>query len=189
MTGCAGRVGSAGRWGLPLLLAASIAVAVAAGCGGDSSAEGPVLGADTTMKTVDSLTRAGFVAHVNGLCRKAWLILRQNFVEYSGTLPRRMPLAHRYANAVRLSYLAGVDFHIFDMIYRLGAPPGEEGEAEELIGILQIGVERGLHGPRLHSKAEVARLFARFNPIARRYGLDECVAAGGRLPSVAMAGP
>ncbi len=172
------------------LIAALVVLVVAAtmtiGCGGDSGAtdsqdhEFSVL-ADTTV-TTGSLPKGAFIAQVNDLCRRKWQVILHNFVLYSGWLNPRWSKERRFANAVRLSYMAGVDFHIFDDIFRLGAPVGEQRDVENVIGPMQEAVERGQRQVRITSNAQLEALFDNYNQAARRYGLNECLVEGQHLP-------
>lgn len=176
------------KW-LAALLVVIAAVAIGSGCGGDDSetAEGSgfkVL-ASTTVTTGSLPTKARFVARVNQICRNGWKVILQNFREYSGWQSPRMSEEERFAKSVRLSYLAGVDFHIFDEIYNLGAPEGEEKNAEDIIGTMQIAVERGQRVVSVPTTDELVALFADYNEIAREYGLDECLIEDSHLPKTA----
>lgn len=164
--------------------------AAAAGCGG-SGGENEVEGypgfevvARTVVTTADPpLAKGRFLAEVAAICRRAWPTVEENFAEYSGW-QREDGLggAELYATSARDSYLAGVDFHIFDEIYNLGGPEGEEEEVEEIIGAMQTAVELGQRRVRVESPAELRALFADYNRLARAYGLDGCLVAGGNLP-------
>jgi hypothetical protein len=170
----------------PIVALAVVAIA-ASGCGGadsDNERQGFVVKADTTVTTA-SLTKAQFVAHVNDVCRRRWPVILQNFVEYSGSLSPRWSEEKRFANAARLSFMAGVDFHIFDQIYKLGAPSGEEHNVEAVIGAMQEAVERGERQVRIISPVELQALFGKYNEIALHYGLGECSVSGAHLPVLA----
>lgn len=69
-------------------------------------------------------------------------------------------------------FLPAIQFQ-FDAFFRMGAPAGEEGEVEELIGTMQYAIETG-QAETVASGNELAKLFARFNQLARDYGVDRC---------------
>lgn len=171
----------------PAAVAAVVAaVAIGGGCGGDSAetAEGGgfKVQASTTVTTGSLPTKARFVARVNQICRKAWKLILRNFSRYSSWQSPRMSEADVFAKTVRLTYLASVDFYIFDPIYRMGAPKGEERAAEDVIGTMQIAVERGQRVVRVPTTEKLLALFADYNEVARDYGLDECLVEGPHLP-------
>jgi hypothetical protein len=170
-----------------MLIAWVVTPAALAGCGGDSggaSAEGGhaySVEADTTVTTAN-IAKARFIPRVNKICRQAWVVILSNFTEYSETQDPKLSKRARFAEAVQLSLMAGIDFHIFDLIYRLGAPPGEERETEKIIGSMQSAVEQGEKRlVPISSVAQVAALFGDYNQRARRYGLDDCLVDNARL--------
>ncbi|HET8863447.1 MAG TPA: hypothetical protein VFM94_09380 [Solirubrobacterales bacterium] len=173
-------------------LAAAIAVALVAlaGCGGDgeggSSGEedqGFTVRASTTM-TTGKLPKAKFVRQVNKICRESWVTIRENFIDYSGWGDQGTDERKRIEPVIRLSLMAGIDFHIFDNIHFLGAPKGEERDIEEIIGPLQEAVERGQRLGPLHSFAEVEELFSDYNRQASRYGLEDCLVDRSELNKI-----
>jgi hypothetical protein len=173
------------------LLAAAMAFGAAvAGCGGDngdataSDDQGYSVEADTTMTTAN-LDKAQFVSRVNKICRKSWPIVVHNFAEYSETQDPRFSKKARFAQALHLSLLAGIDFYIFDGIYNLGAPPGQERQVEEIIGPFQSAVERGQKElVPLSSRAQAVALFDDYNQRARQYGLTDCLVDKERLQEI-----
>jgi hypothetical protein len=164
-----------------LVVLAAVSSAVV-GCGGNASGDEDQtysVVADTTMTTA-SIAKAQYIPQVNKICRQAWAIIHHNFKEYSGWHETKHPTEavkkKRFVNAVRLSLLAGIDFHIFDGIYRLGAPKGEERRLEEIIGPLQSAVERGQKNlAPISSVAKLATLFGEYNKRARQYGFADCL--------------
>lgn len=160
------------------------------GCGGsggdDSTPEDRdiALRADTTMTTKPSLTKAKFLAHVNDLCRRKWRFIlrayRQTAVVTARLHPQTTEL-QQYTRGVRFSYFPSIDFHIFDEVQRLGAPPGENHAIEDVIGTMQVSVERG-ERMRMTSPAQVEALFDGYNRRASRYGLSACLVSGAHLP-------
>jgi hypothetical protein len=176
-----------------LVVAVVAAIAVAAvGCGGsaggDSSAhdghEFSVEG-NTTATISASLTKAKFVAHVNSLCKRKWPFILHAFREYRGDLGTsepRLSNTQRFVKATRLAYFASIGFHIFDEAHRLGAAPGQKRAVEEVLGSMKEGIERGQRQRPVTSRAQVKALFAEYNRLAHRYGLDECLVTGRHLP-------
>jgi hypothetical protein len=169
--------------------AVAAAIVIGGGCGGDSStgASGQDFSviADTTMTTGSLPTKARFVARVNQICRNGWKVILQNFDEYSSWQSPSLSEQQLFAKSVRLSYLAGVDFHIFDEIQNLGAPKGEERAAEDVIGTMQIAVERGQRVVPVPTTAKLEALFADYNRVAGEYGFDECLVDSSHLPETA----
>ncbi len=176
-----------------LVAAAAIValVALAMGCGGaDDSPTGSegrefqVTGADTTVTPVESLTKAEFLAHVNDLCKRKWpfiLNAARQTANFTRQLHPDTSELQQYRRGVRISYYPAIDYHLYDEIQRLGGPPGETQTIEEVLGSMQEAVERGQRTVT-SSAAQIERLFAIYNPIARKYGLDECLFQGRHLP-------
>ncbi|HMJ72192.1 MAG TPA: hypothetical protein VK471_02380 [Solirubrobacterales bacterium] len=127
------------------------------------------------------LPKAQFIARVNKTCREAWAIIFDNFAQYSSWQDERVSQRKRFSEAIRLSLMAGIDFHIFDNVRRLGAPKREESDIEDIVGPMQEAIERGQRLGPLHSIAEVEALFSKYNERARRYGLDDCLVDAQRL--------
>lgn len=164
------------------LLVVSLVMAFA-GCGsdGDSTDAGFRVQASTTV-TTGSLGKPQFVHRVNQLCREGWVIILDNFTKYSswqeGDGLTRQEI---FAKSVKESFLAGFDFHVFDEIYRLGGPEGEEESVEDVIGALQLAVERGQRQLRVTTPAQLDSLFADYNRRALEYGFVDCLVDAGRV--------
>ncbi len=182
---------------LRLLTAIAIAVVVV-GCGGDNggssngnsanAAETYDPEASTTMSTA-SLTKAQFIKKMNKECREAWVTVIDNWDVYTGTQDPKLGERKRFEEAVPLSFLAGIDFHIFDEFRIVGAPRGEERAIEKIIGPFQIAVELGWKNRwRAHSVAEILPHFEEYNAGAERYGLDDCVLRQSRLEPIETLG-
>jgi hypothetical protein len=175
------------------LFTATVTLA-AGGCGGsaDSSSSNAaktfVVEADTTM-TAGTTSKAPFVAQVNKICREGWPVIRKNFAQFSGWQEPKVSKRQRFADSVRESLMAGIDFEIFDKIYRLKAPEGEKVTLEEIIGAMQEGVERGQREQPVHSAPEVIALFAKFNQRASQYGLPDCLADEAHLRGLPLSNP
>ena len=173
------------------LAIATLAAIVAAGCGSSASEDASGSGeaafevrADTTMATADSLTKQKFLTHVNSLCERKWLPILKA-VKQTARVRLKSPRAtqrQRFIVGVKLSYFASLDFHLFDEIHRLGAPPGERRTVERLIGAMQEGVERGERQVTATSPSQIEAVFTRYNRLARNYGLHDCLVAGAHLP-------
>jgi hypothetical protein len=153
---------------------------LASGCGGNDSNGGASTQAydpeASTTLTTAAIGKAQFVKRANELCRRAWVEIRENWDEYSSTQDPKLSEKKRFEEAVQLSLLAGLDFHIFDEIRSLGAPRGEEQAVEKIIGPFQIAVELGWKNRwHAHSVAEVTPNFQEYNERARSYGLDACL--------------
>lgn len=173
------------------MVAATLSVALAsAGCGGDGSASGEGQAYDvvaSTTMTVASprLTKAQFVQRMNKLCREAWVTVNDNFKQHTGWQDREDSARDRFVEAVQVSLLAGIDFHIFDNFRILGSPPGEERQIEKMIGPFQASVELGQLGRwRAYSVEEIPPQFEEFNRRAARYGLDDCLVDEAHLRKI-----
>lgn len=170
------------RWLAPFL--SSCVLVAGLGCGGSSSGDSSAgtytvggrtytVEASTTMDVV-ALSRAQFTARINRACRERWPRIRKFFVEYTALEDPKLNGRERFDEAVRESLLNSIDFHIFDSIHMLGAPKGERGQIEEMIGALQLTIERGqkLH---IYSLDQLLAQFAAFNRQARAHSLDDCL--------------
>jgi len=164
------------------LIAVAVLTAIFAGCGGaDSDTQSSFrLRADTTMK-VGSVTKARFVAQANQACRHGWPIILENFAQYSSWQSPKLSKGELFAKAIRFSFLAGLDFWIFDPIQKLRAPVREKENVEEVIGKMQIAVERGQREIRAYTPVQLSAQFADYNQAALRYGLVDCLVDGARL--------
>jgi hypothetical protein len=101
--------------------------------------------------------------------------IRHNLAVYKSTQDPQFSPQRRFRESIRLSLLPGIDFHIFDNIRSLGAPKGEESKVEDMIGALQGAVEIGERAFPIRSPTDLWDLFDIFNPMARQYGLDDCL--------------
>lgn len=168
------------RLALALILSLIIA---GTGCGGEDPAESYDPEASTTMTVAEPpLTETRFIERVNSICREAWTTVLDNWEVYTGTQDQKLSERERFEEAVRVSLLAGIVFHIFDDIRQLGAPTGEEKEIEEIIGPFQIAAELGWKEEwRAHSVADVVEQFETYNERAADYELDACLVTEERL--------
>lgn len=135
------------------------------------------------MTTAD-VSKAQFVPRVNKICREAWKIIVDNFHIYSSTQDPTLSKRERTKEAIQLSLLAGLDFHIFDEIRILGAPRGEETTVEEIIGPFQASVEKGQKNPTADSLEQVPAKFAEYNQRAAQYGFNDCLVDAAHLQEI-----
>jgi hypothetical protein len=169
-----------------LLLTAALATLAVGSCGGDSESGGSgeagfVVEASTTVLT-GPLDKPQFVVRVNKICREGWAEILDNFTEYSSWKQEDgLNEDEAFKKSVRLSFLAGFDFHVFDPIYQLGGPPGEEKEIEDIIGALQLAVELGQRRINITSPEQLTNHFAEYNRLAQEYGLTDCLVDGERV--------
>jgi hypothetical protein len=173
---------------------ATVATAGLAGCGGGgedgagggsatANERGFSVRADTTATTAAALTKAEFLARINAACRNRWSTIHNNFAVLADRQPPKFSDRRRYGKAVRLTFMAGLDFYVFDTIYDVGAPPGDERRVEEMLGAMQESVERTQRGlAPIRSPKQLEAHFATYNRLARAYGLDDCLVAGAHLP-------
>jgi hypothetical protein len=166
-----------------LLVAILASGAMVIGCGsnsGDASEQVFTVSASTTMST-GPLTKKQFVGRVNKVCRHGWYVILDNFKKYSSWQSPRLNRKALFAKSVRISFLAGLDFHVFDNIRQLKAPEGEGKSVEEVIGKMQRAVERGQQELHAYTPAQLSAQFANYNQAARLYGLGDCLVDGSRL--------
>lgn len=170
-----------------LALATLVATTGCGGAGGGSDAERarPYKPEGSTMMTTASITKAQFLSLANKQCRRAWKIILGNWHEYSDAQDRELPRRKRFEEAVQLSLLAGIGFHIFDEIRQIGAPQGEVRTVEGIIAPFRVAIELGWKKRWLaYSAAEVTRHFGTYNDRAGRYGLHDCLVTTQRLQSI-----
>jgi hypothetical protein len=167
-----------------------------AGCGGSSSAEGTGKGTytvgghtytvqATTTATPTGISKAQFVTRADKFCHEAWVTILDNFAKYSSWQNPKWSRDKLFETSVHLSLLAGIDFHIFDNFYQLGAPANDAKEIEEMIGAMQLAVERGAH-QHFSSVADVIAQFEEYNRRAQRYdpGLAPCLVNEAHLHKI-----
>jgi len=177
-------------------LIATVSAALA-GCGGSDPAisgsttagkekHGYVVRASTTMTTASPpLDKTRFLTQVNKICREGWKEVQGNFREYMSYREPPETKREHFEETVQVSLLAGIDFHIFDQIQNLGAPPGQSGQVEELLGSLQKPVELGqLAHWHAHTLAEIPPHFRDFNRRAQQYGLKDCPVDSSNLQPI-----
>jgi hypothetical protein len=162
----------------------TLSAGLSAGCGGGGGDRAYSVEAATTMITADNLDKAEFISRINRICRREWSVI-VNVRRYHG-LKSNSP-RQRFAEAVRIPLMSGIDFLIFDSIRLLGSPPGEERKIEAIVGPMQYAVETAQKQspPRLFSTADVERHFSEYNRRARRYGLEDCLVNRAHLRGLA----
>jgi hypothetical protein len=163
------------------------AAVIGVGCGGSGDDEDTYsVEADTTVTTA-AVAKASYIPRINFICRKAWREISDNFAEYSSWQSPGMPERKRFEVTARESLIAGIVFYIFDGIYNLGAPQGEEREVENVIGTMQSASERGQKRlAPVSSISDVTDLYGEYNERARRYGLNECLVDKARLRTLKL---
>lgn len=168
---------------------AALALLLITGCGGGvgnktNSDKTYSVEASTTVTTA-SVAKAGYVRRVNRSCRKAWVEILDNFAETRRLQNPKMAARQRFAEAVQLTLITGIVFYIFDEIQQLGAPPGDEHEVEEMIGVMQSASERGQKRlAPISSVAQVIALYSDYNLQARDYGLVDCLVDEAHLGEI-----
>jgi hypothetical protein len=123
------------------------------------------------------LTKAGFVARVNRLCREAWPAIRRNLAAFESGQDPRLSAQRRFRQEVGESLAPEVKRRIFDPIMALGAPRENKAQLVETMRWLGEAIEigRGAHGGfPITSPVTLWDLFDLFNPLSRSYGLGEC---------------
>lgn len=128
------------------------------------------------------LTKRQFVGQINRACRKEWGHIFDNWFAYRRTQNPKLSKETRFSKAVKLSLTAGITVYIFDSMYRLGAPRGQERQIEGIIGSMQSATERIWKGlVPASSVALVSSLYGPYNQRASRYGLTDCLVDKARL--------
>ncbi len=170
-------------------------VALLVGCGNEGSSKESQgaydVEASTTMAVAKPpLSKAQFVYRINKICRQVWPIVYSNWKEYTAGQGRKLSERERFEDAVRVSLLAGIVLYIFDNVRQTGAPAGEEGEIEKIIGPFQAAVELGWKERwRAHSIADILPHFVTYTQRARRYGLDDCLVDQTHLQPIEDSSP
>ena len=86
-----------------------------------------------------------------------------------------------FEKSVRLSFLPGLNFHVFDDLHLLPVPASQKDQVEELVSRLLVANERGQDVVDVSTPAELTALFGGYNLAARRYGLESCLVDSARL--------
>jgi hypothetical protein len=164
------------------------AVVALPGCGSGGTEDQPaaaavpqraLVRAGREMEAADPpLSKARFVARVNRLCRQAWPAIRRNFAVYRSTEDTELSERRRFKQAIGRSLLPEIESRFFTPILSLGAPRGDEAELREIMRWLGEAIELGQGGPGafpITTPVILWDLFDMFNPLARRYGLGQCL--------------
>lgn len=172
---------------LPVL---AMAIAGIIGCGGtgdDPAAAGDKthsVEGNTTLTTA-AITKGQFISRVNGFCREAWWFVQHNFDQFSRTQDPEMSDSKRFAEAMRLTTVNAIDFHILDSIRFLGVPADQKRQLEAVFSPMQFAIERGRQMHHIYSLEQLSRLFGDFNRRADQYGLDDCLVNAAHMPRIA----
>jgi hypothetical protein len=136
----------------------------------------PLVQAALDIEAADPpLSKSQFVTRVNGLCRQAWATIRQDLADYRGAQNRGLSAQRRFRQMIARSLSPKVESQIFDRIMALGTPRRERVEVEEIMRWLGEAIEIGQGEYPVTSPVVVWDLFDMFNPLARRYGLSQCL--------------
>jgi hypothetical protein len=164
-----------------IVLATLTVLAAGAGCGSSDGGAPPfTVRADTTA-TAGAISKAKFLARANRVCRSAWPTILENYAKYAQRHAERLSGERLFAKSVRSSFLAGLDFYVFDGIHRTPAPRADRAQVERVLGDLQRAVELGQRRISIRTLGQFATLFEGYNQAAHRYGLDECLVDGTKL--------
>jgi hypothetical protein len=131
--------------------------------------------ASTTATIATGLTKAQFVARANEVCRHGWHEVLENFSEYSGWQSHKLSKEELFEKSVRLSFLPGLNFHVFDDLHSLPVPASQKSPMEELVSQMLVANERGQEVVDVSTPAQLSALFAGYNQTAREYGLTSCL--------------
>jgi len=137
--------------------------------------------ASTTATVGAGITKAQFVARANQICRHGWHEILENFTEYSGWQSHKLSKKELFEKSVRLSFLPGLNFHIFDELHLMPVPASQKSQVEELVSRMLVANERGQEVVAVSTPAELIALFSGYNLAARRYGLQSCLVNSARL--------
>ncbi len=138
---------------LGVILAATL---IAAGCGGAGQSETP--------------SKQEFVAQANKICRKGQAQIKQQAKRtFSGGKPSRAEQRKFIADTVVPSIQ-----NQSNQISHLTPPQGDEGRVEAIVAAAKRTVHRVKRNPALAEAGSGAKPYARFDRLARAYGLDTC---------------
>jgi hypothetical protein len=136
----------------------------------------------STIATVSAgITKAQFVARANQICRRGWRKVLQNFSEFSSWQSHKLSREELFEKSVRLSFLPGLNFLVFDDLHGLPVPASQKSRAEEVVSEMLVANERGQEVVDVSTPAELSALFAGYNRTARQYGLESCLVNSARL--------
>lgn len=126
------------------------------------------------------ITKAEFLKRGNAICAKGGREIKRGFArfeqEHQITKHDKPSQAQREAAAKEI-VIPGVRKQL-EELWALGAPSGEDTPVKEILGSVEVVLERAEQHPRvLASKGEGP--FAEADQLARKYGLVECGAWSG----------
>lgn len=155
--------------GKPLmsLLAAVVALALIAGCGGGSDS--------STEATTSSMTKAAFLKKGNAICAKGNKEIEQGFEEFGKEhkfSKTNEPTQAELEEAAEEVLIPNIRKEL-DGIRALGAPSGEEAEVEKILAAAEKGLKKGEEDPGVMIK-EGEGPFKEANQLAREFGLTTC---------------
>ena len=153
------RVARPGR-GWPVVISATLTLALAGGCGGGSSTT-----KSTATTAAATITRAEFVAKANAICAAA----DPNLAAENAKLAAH-PTPAAVAAAVKSVYVPSVESQIAG-IKALGTPPGDQATVSRMLQLVEGDVHKIKTNPRLIVATDV---FADFAKVAHPYGLTAC---------------
>jgi len=172
------------KWGGLFAAVATAAAVIAVGCGGgpeEPRSQDRTTRASTTV-TTGSLGKAKYLAHVNRYCRRDWVRILQAFADLQAKEGSKTSPEELFVKASESFLIPGIQIQ-FDVMRRNAAPEGEERKVEHMIGALQLAIESG-EKMRISSPAQLAAHFGRFNELAIKYGLDDCLVREGFFGAV-----
>ena len=154
-----------------ILLAASLAaaIAVATGCGGGDEADGES-SADITI-TTSSLDKPQFVKKVLAVCEDERSQIPARFASYER---KNSSGSQSYEGGIRAVILPTFQAEV-TRISKLGAPAGEETRVEAILTAQQEAIDEVSDLESIPSINEVVPHFAEANQLIRRYGLTNCL--------------
>ncbi|HMJ72193.1 MAG TPA: hypothetical protein VK471_02385 [Solirubrobacterales bacterium] len=172
------------------LLALAIAIAaIAIGCGG--TGDDPATAGDRTYSvegnttlTTGTITKRQFISRVNGFCREAWWFVQHNFNQFIHTQDPAMGKRKRFAEAMQLTTVNAIEFHMLDSIRFLGVPADQKQQLEAVFTPMLSAIERGRRMDDIYSLAQLSALFGVFNRRAHQYRLDDCLVNASHMPKI-----
>jgi hypothetical protein len=160
------------------LAVALIVAAVAAGCGGDDgNASGETNPGTEFTSAVDpalvqSIPEGRFMLSAGSICDASWARMLDSYE----LLRRERPNSSEgdlFDAASQQIFLPGMQFWFDDIDY-LAKPPEDKDEVELMLAEMQRAVYAGQE-QRVPTPRRFEAIFARFNRLARDYGLHNCL--------------
>jgi hypothetical protein len=171
---------------LLLLAALAVLIALGAGCGGGNTDgdSGPTPPEETIAVNTSPITKAQYITRANALCHEAWSFVVENFKEFSQTQDRSLSTRDRFAEAMQMTTVSAIGFHILDSLRYLGAPANQRPQIEEIVGAMHSAITFGREQKSIDSIANLSETFADFNDRAEQYGLDSCMVNAAHLRGI-----